>query len=399
MDDMLVRPAFRRVPFAFVGRHYRGLVTAGETVLVTQLTMDRMDRFVRILKAWPGPVSLVVLVSVVSPEADMKTLRRWVGPAGSVSDGGHRPDVEAHLFDRVAISVMRDQYAGEEPLAYAGRRCAYPVNTLRNLALATACAPGHGSDIGTGGAGSSSGSGGGVSSGSGADTVSSQQLGPVLLVDADFLPSRGLGPLVRRILDKRPQSAVVVPAFDIDSFFKDDMPSDRAGMLRAIAKDKAWLAASREQERAESHGPTRGDLWTRDDPTASTTTSTTTTTPSTTKPTTTTPTTPTTTTESRRLSRGNRNRAALGSGGDDNGKQRNPLALAPHDDSFYDIDFKLYFEPYYALPRNLLSRLAYDESFRGWGGDKQCHAGLVNVTVARDGGNSSSGFVSFYLYI
>lgn len=192
------------------------LAATGEDVtLATQLSLDRLDMLVRLAGTWPGPAVAVVYLPALASGADSS----WQ---------------TAYLAKKVqqALAVAREPGAWTV-MAMSGVTldAPYPINTLRNAARAAA------------------------------------RTRWVLVLDADFVPSRGLAADVARAAatasvgaPMRP-IAFVIPAFEATRGERATatLPTDKDGVLTAV--DAGALAPFRLATTPRSHAPTDYAQW------------------------------------------------------------------------------------------------------------------------------------------
>lgn len=91
--------------------------------LVTQFSVSRLGRVERTLAEWDGPVSLAIYLT---DQSDIPLLEDYL-----LAD-----PARLAAFRTVALTVVKPDYAVSEPALVA--RLRYPINRLRNLALALA---------------------------------------------------------------------------------------------------------------------------------------------------------------------------------------------------------------------------------------------------------------------
>jgi hypothetical protein len=267
-DMRQVKP-YRRLPFAFAGAEYAAIV-GQQVALATQLSSDRLERFLLVAAVWDGPVSAAIMLSPDKPAEDMAAV------LAAVADPDH-----AEVLRRTALHLVRDYHAGEDPVHHGQRRVPYPINTLRNEALRRLCAPtydhhqlnqyqSNGDDdhprddeeavapppVGAAIA-----------------ATALQSPAPLFLIDADFLPSRGLEAMVRRTLERwsselgptvAARRALVVPAFDLCDAEADAIPREREEMIASLHRGCSTIASSTIQADAASHGATNVLEWTKE---------------------------------------------------------------------------------------------------------------------------------------
>lgn len=120
------------------------LFAPAAVTLVTQFTVSRLSRFERMLEAWDGPLSATIYLTEA---LDIPTLEAHLSSA-SLSP----------RWKNVALTIVKPDYSTSEEALLA--RVQYPINKLRNLAIAAAPTP------------------------------------HVLVIDVDFVPSPGMHDLL-----------------------------------------------------------------------------------------------------------------------------------------------------------------------------------------------------------
>lgn len=218
---------------------------AVQVTLVTQCSTDRLSALKAQVLSWGGPVSVAVYVSTASAsdmQAQLRTLHDTLAAL-------HRQDGDGRLSYRISVVLGREakqqqqQQEEEEAGSWLGDEAAalYPVNTMRNVALAQA--------------------------------LSDPLCQHVFLVDADFVPCpAGLCDRLTPLLleeDGQPPSAgpLVVPAFNLHpSLLLQDGSSqldlqqlDKAAMASLYREGRAWGFHTPHFPRG--HGPTDFDQW------------------------------------------------------------------------------------------------------------------------------------------
>ncbi|XP_025784021.1 LARGE xylosyl- and glucuronyltransferase 2 [Puma concolor] len=171
-----------------------------DVTLVAQLSMDRLQMLEALCRHWPGPMSLALYLT----DAEAQQFLRFVEASAVLSA---RQDVAYHVVYR------------EGPL--------YPVNELRNVALAQALTP------------------------------------YVFLSDIDFLPAYSLYDYLRASieqlkLDSERKVALVVPAFET-LHYRFSFPSSKADLLALL--DSGSLYTFRYHEWPRGHAPTDYARW------------------------------------------------------------------------------------------------------------------------------------------
>ncbi|KAL1786152.1 glycosyltransferase LARGE2 isoform X1 [Sigmodon hispidus] len=171
-----------------------------DVTLVTQLSMDRLQMLEALCRHWPGPMSLALYLT----DAEAQQFLHFVETSPVLSA---RKDVAYHI-------VYRDG-----PL--------YPVNQLRNVALAQALTP------------------------------------YVFLSDVDFLPAYSLYDYLRASLEQLElgsgqKAALVVPAFET-LHYRFSFPNSKAELLTLV--DAGSLHTFRYHEWPQGHAPTDYARW------------------------------------------------------------------------------------------------------------------------------------------
>ncbi|KAG8519564.1 LARGE xylosyl- and glucuronyltransferase 2 [Galemys pyrenaicus] len=171
-----------------------------DVTLVAQLSMDRLQMLEALCRHWPGPMSLALYLT----DAEAQQFLRFVEASAVLSA---RQDVAYHVVYR------------EGPL--------YPVNQLRNVALAQALTP------------------------------------YVFLSDIDFLPAYSLYDYLRASIEQlelgsRRKAALVVPAFET-LHYRFSFPSSKAELLALL--DAGALHTFRYHEWPRGHAPTDYARW------------------------------------------------------------------------------------------------------------------------------------------
>ncbi|XP_019601954.2 xylosyl- and glucuronyltransferase LARGE2 isoform X1 [Rhinolophus sinicus] len=171
-----------------------------DVTLVAHLSMDRLQMLEALCRHWPGPMSLALYLT----DAEAQQFLRFVEASAVLSA---RPDVAYHVVYR------------EGPL--------YPINQLRNVALAQALTP------------------------------------YVFLSDIDFLPSYSLYDYLRASigqleLGRGRKAALVVPAFET-LHYHFTFPSSKAELLALL--DAGSLSTFRYHEWPRGYAPTDYARW------------------------------------------------------------------------------------------------------------------------------------------
>uniref|UniRef100_A0A8D2JMM7 LARGE xylosyl- and glucuronyltransferase 2 n=1 Tax=Sciurus vulgaris TaxID=55149 RepID=A0A8D2JMM7_SCIVU len=171
-----------------------------DVTLVAQLSMDRLQMLEALCRHWPGPMSLALYLT----DTEAQQFLRFVEASPVLSA---RQDVAYHVVYR------------EGPL--------YPVNQLRNVALAQALTP------------------------------------YVFLSDIDFLPAYSLYDYLRASIEQlelggRRKAALVVPAFETLRY-RFSFPSSKAELLALL--DAGSLYTFRYHEWPQGHAPTDYARW------------------------------------------------------------------------------------------------------------------------------------------
>ncbi|XP_015101609.1 xylosyl- and glucuronyltransferase LARGE2 isoform X2 [Vicugna pacos] len=171
-----------------------------DVTLVAQLSMDRLQMLEALCRHWPGPMSLALYLT----DAEAQQFLRFVETSAVLSA---RQDVAYHVVYR------------EGPF--------YPINQLRNVALAQALTP------------------------------------YVFLSDIDFLPAYSLYDYLRASikqleLDGGRKAALVVPAFET-LHYRFSFPTSKAELLALL--DAGSLHTFRYHEWPRGHAPTDYAHW------------------------------------------------------------------------------------------------------------------------------------------
>ncbi|KAF0483987.1 glycosyl-transferase for dystroglycan-domain-containing protein [Gigaspora margarita] len=88
-----------------------------DVTLVSQFSVNRLERFEQALAAWPGPVSVVIYLT--NPH-DIYTLIDYF-----------QMDKNIYLYNRVSLTIIKPNYSTDYYLKY-------PINQLRNIGIKTA---------------------------------------------------------------------------------------------------------------------------------------------------------------------------------------------------------------------------------------------------------------------
>lgn len=185
--------------------------------LVTQFSLSRLSRFERTLREWDGPLSATIYLT---DSTDIALLETYF-----LSN----PTILAS-YRRMALTILKPDYSIDEESLIA--RLRYPINSLRNLALALA------------------------------PTLY------VLVTDADFVPSpnmhsilrnRGV-PLLRHSASASSsatlqRTAIVVSAFALSPSYTDPYPFTTAELSSLFASSQATLT-----DPNAGHGPSLPSL-------------------------------------------------------------------------------------------------------------------------------------------
>ncbi|XP_057636840.1 xylosyl- and glucuronyltransferase LARGE2 isoform X1 [Chionomys nivalis] len=172
-----------------------------DVTLVAQLSMDRLQMLEALCRHWPGPMSLALYLT----DAEAQQFLHFVETSPVLSA---RKDVAYHIVYR------------EGPL--------YPVNQLRNVALAQALTP------------------------------------YVFLSDIDFLPAYSLYDYLRASIEQlelsslQRKAALVVPAFET-LHYRFSFPNSKAELLTLL--DAGSLYTFRYHEWPQGHAPTDYARW------------------------------------------------------------------------------------------------------------------------------------------
>ncbi|KAM7085021.1 xylosyl- and glucuronyltransferase LARGE2 isoform 4-T5 [Molossus nigricans] len=171
-----------------------------DVTLVAQLSMDRLQMLEALCRHWPGPMSLALYLT----DAEAQQFLHFVETSAVLSA---RQDVAYHVVYR------------EGPL--------YPINQVRNVALAQALTP------------------------------------YVFLSDVDFLPAYSLYDYLRASIEQlelgsRRKAALVVPAFET-LHYRFSFPSSKAELLALL--DAGSLYTFRYHEWPQGQAPTDYARW------------------------------------------------------------------------------------------------------------------------------------------
>ncbi|CAG8495773.1 8646_t:CDS:2 [Paraglomus brasilianum] len=91
--------------------------TKSDVTLISQFTVNRLERFEQALGAWPGPVSAVIYL--ISPH-DIDVLITYFSM-----------DKNVYLYNRVDLTIVKPDYSNDIYLKY-------PINKLRNIGIEAA---------------------------------------------------------------------------------------------------------------------------------------------------------------------------------------------------------------------------------------------------------------------
>ncbi|KAI8975523.1 glycosyl-transferase for dystroglycan-domain-containing protein [Mycotypha africana] len=238
-----------------------------DVTMISQFTVNRLNTFAKAIKNWPGPISIAIYLADSTDIDDLLTY--------------FENEDNVRAYAGATIALVKPNYLNAQHLAY-------PINHLRNIAIAES------------------------------DTDY------IFVVDADFIPSTSLYPIVRSRLipfilhqgDKMPRTAWVVPCFAIYESYSDlPLPETMEDLRHLVRENIAYIT-----DPGAGHGPTLA----------------------------------TEVALVRPLVHGN------------------PLA--------YEVCYESQWEPYYILHR---SAPLYDVRFRNQGGDKQSHALQLNAEKYR----------------
>ncbi|GJN89587.1 hypothetical protein Rhopal_002574-T1 [Rhodotorula paludigena] len=186
-----------------------------DITLVTQLSVSRLDRFERMLQAWDGPISAAVYLV---DESDISFLEAYFSSTALSA-----------AWQRVALVIVKPSYSINETALLT--RLRYPINRLRNLAMAQAPSP------------------------------------YTLVIDVDFVPSPHMHsmlstravPLIERPSSRNARSptlrrtAIVIPTFALSTSFEGPYPNTTAD-LEALFTSTPPLATLTDAN--AGHGPT-----------------------------------------------------------------------------------------------------------------------------------------------
>ncbi|GAA5844151.1 hypothetical protein JCM11251_002451 [Rhodosporidiobolus azoricus] len=197
----------------------RDEVSHDSVTLVTQFTLSRITRFERMAAAWDGPLSAAIYLTDPS---DIDALAERLNAASSLSS----------VWNKVTLTLVKPDHSVDE--AALLRRLRYPINRLRNLAIAGSPSP------------------------------------YLLVVDVDFVPSPGMASIVstRGIpiltqpssLDaKSPtfhRTALVIPTFELAPGWNTTFPTtlEDLAALYSASPSSAVLT-----DPNAGHGPSQPD--------------------------------------------------------------------------------------------------------------------------------------------
>ncbi|KAI8983692.1 glycosyl-transferase for dystroglycan-domain-containing protein [Pilobolus umbonatus] len=171
--------------------------------LISQFSVNRLETFKDVIRAWPGPISIAIYLSY--PD-DIDQLIRFFQLKKNLD-----------LYSRVTLSIVKPNYLNQDHLAY-------PINHLRNIAIAESSAE------------------------------------YILVIDADFVPTTRLYDTIRfRLIpyifyqsSSMPETAWVVPCFAIREAYNDmPIPDTYEELRRLIGRDIAYVT-----DPGAGHGPT-----------------------------------------------------------------------------------------------------------------------------------------------
>ena len=171
-----------------------------ETTLVTQLSINRLEMFVKLLHHWNGPVS----ITMYGNDTEVWNVIEFLNRSGFVK----RRNLAVHFVLKQALF--------------------YPVNFLRNIAL------------------------------------SNVKTDYVFLNDADFLPSFGLYERLlvynKYLMRDSPKRALVIPAFQtVETNYTSVYPPDKETLLHEINNTRVTTFCPKCKH--QTHAPTRYKQW------------------------------------------------------------------------------------------------------------------------------------------
>ncbi|RHZ57000.1 hypothetical protein Glove_395g77 [Diversispora epigaea] len=175
-----------------------------DVTLVTQFSVNRLDRFENALAAWPGPISAVIYL--VSPN-DINPLLEYF-----------KMDKNLYLYNRVTLTIFKPDYSTDTYLKY-------PINLLRNMAI----------------------------------KVSFTEY--YFVMDADFVPTSQLYnfsvSLLIPLLQKFTQpTAFVVPCIAIKENYSGKYPNTISELRKLFNEGWAYIT-----DKYAGHGPTGNDIF------------------------------------------------------------------------------------------------------------------------------------------
>ncbi|RUS19013.1 glycosyl-transferase for dystroglycan-domain-containing protein [Endogone sp. FLAS-F59071] len=172
-----------------------------EVTLVSQFSVNRLERFEDAIATWDGPIAAVIYIT--DPN-DITPLRAYFSHSS-----------KSALYSRVTLTVFKPSYTLPTPLVHLR----YPINRLRNLAVLTS------------------------------------PTSYIFVIDADFLPSPTLHAFAKAqavsLLTRSPKLAVVIPCVAFRSPAPDPLPSTPAELRPLFRTGTAFLTDPR-----AGHGPT-----------------------------------------------------------------------------------------------------------------------------------------------
>lgn len=217
-----------------------------QSVLVTQCTVDRLDKLERQARSWGGPVSVAVYIPTDTFEIQNRAMK-------TIDEIVTRLDKDATLTSALTVSILFGlekspwRWNCTEP-EWEAHMPLYPVNALRNLAVAAT------SNI--------------AASPEQAYSPAGNTTSPLLfLVDVDFVPSAGLADWLHQQITLNTKSseaaviatgdAIVIPAFEAN--FTTEFP--RSGALtqeymKQGLREEYAVTPFHVQDFKQGHGPT-----------------------------------------------------------------------------------------------------------------------------------------------
>ncbi|CAG8552450.1 11385_t:CDS:2 [Racocetra persica] len=114
-----LRLALEQIAKIKVIHHHRSKLhfLNNDVTLITQFSVNRLERFEQALASWPGPVSVVIYLT--NPH-DIHTLIDYF-----------KMDKNIYLYNRVSLTIIKPDYSTDYYLKY-------PINKLRNIGIKTA---------------------------------------------------------------------------------------------------------------------------------------------------------------------------------------------------------------------------------------------------------------------